>query len=565
MLMLHAANISLPLVCMGISSPWAQSYDPMHNWGLSTLLASLPLLVLLLTLLGPRLKAHYAAMAALVVALLITIGIFHMPAKLAVLATAYGAAYGLLPIFWIIFPVIFLYQLTVRAGRFNLLQESLVGITQDSRLQLLLIAFALGAFFEGAAGFGTPVAVCATILIGLGFPPLQAAGLSLIANTAPVAFGAVGIPAIALAGVTGLDLHILTRVIAALLTPFCVIVPFWLIWAFAGFKRMLEIWPAILVTGVTFATTQLLMARFHGPWLVDITAAVVTIAVFIAFLRVWQPKQILNAQLQTVPRLAQHADIGSFRSIRRAILPWFLLASFVVVWGTPRFTAILDAATTLHLAIPGLHHMVLHMPPAVAAPTAESAIFKFNWLSATGSGILIASLLAGFLMGLKPREIAAAFWHTVLSTRFSAITIASLIGLSYLTRFCGLDATLGLAFARTGIFYPFFGTIIGWLGTASTGSDTSSNILFGSLQKITSQQLGISPYIMAAANSGGGVMGKMIDAQSIVVSTTATESYGQEGTILRFVFIHSIGLVCLMGLLVSLIVHFPTLTRLILK
>ena len=547
-----------------LATPWLQNYDPLHHWWLSTLFAALPLLVLLLSLLGPKLHAHYAALAALAVALAIVIGIFHMPTSLALTAAVFGAAYGLFPIFWIIFPVLFLYRLTVRAGRFHLLQETLIGVTQDSRLQLLLIAFVLGAFFEGAAGFGTPVAVCGTILIGLGFPAIQAAGLSLLANTAPVAFGSVGIPTIALQGVTGLDLHLLTGVIASLLTPFCILIPFWLVCAFAGFKRTFQIWPPILLTGVIFASSQLAMAKLHGPWLVDMVASVLTMAALIAFLRIWHPAQSLDVNRRTIPHRANGLTLLDPASIRRAILPWFVLAACVTLWGTRAFSTRINALTTILIPIPGLNHMVLRIPPAVATAAPEAAVFTFNWLSAAGTGVFIAALIAGFLMGLKPREMIKELGHTAVATRFSAITIAALIGLSYLTRFCGLDATLGLAFARTGVLYPFFGTIIGWLGTASTGSDTSSNVLFGSLQKLTAQQLGISPYIMAAANAGGGVMGKMVDAQSIVVSTTATNSYGEEGNILRFVMVHSLAMVTLMGLLVSLVVHSPFLLHLLL-
>ena len=543
---------------------WMQSYDPAHHWWLSTFWAALPLVVLLAAMIGLRLKGHISALVALAVALIVTVGIFHMPIHLAALSTILGVGYGLFPIFWIVFPVIFMYQLTVRAGRFGLLQECLVGVTEDSRLQLLLIAFIFGAFFEGAAGFGTPVAVCGTILMGLGFLPLEAAGLALLANTAPVAFGALGTPVIALHGVTGLDTLALTRVVATLLTPFCVLVPFWLIWAYAGFKAMCEVWPAILVSGVTFGFTQLLVARFHGPWLVDISAAVISLGVFVLFLRAWKPKRILDAQRNDITHLPRSLKKNHASVVVRAAVPWLILTFFVTVWGTPRFTAWIDRLTTLRLPLAGLDRVVFRVPPVVPHPAAEAAVFTFNWLSATGSGIFVAALIAALVMGLRYRAILQVFWQTIVSTRFTMITIAALMGLAFVTRFCGLDATLGLAFARTGTFYPFFGTLIGWLGTASTGSDTSANVLFGSLQKFTAQQLGISPYIMASANSCGGVMGKMVAPQSVVVASTATDIYGSEGSILRFVFIHSLILACLMGMLVSLLVYFPSLTKLIL-
>jgi lactate permease len=567
-MMLFPESLTLLLVAVPDAAPavtaWMQAYDPAHHWWLSTFWAALPLVVLLAAMIGLRLKGHISALIALAVALAITVGIFHMPVHLAALSTILGAGYGLFPIFWIVFPVIFMYQLTVRAGRFGLLQECLVGVTEDSRLQLLLIAFIFGAFFEGAAGFGTPVAVCGTILLGLGFPPLEAAGLALLANTAPVAFGAMGTPVIALHGVTALDTLVLTRVVATLLTPFCILVPFWLIWAFAGFRAMREVWPAILVSGVSFGLTQLLVARFHGPWLVDITAGVISLCAFVLFLRVWKPKRILDAQRNDITHLPRSLKRNHAAVVARAAVPWVILTLFVTIWGTPTFATWVDRVTTLHVSVAGLDKVVFRVPPVVPHPVAEAAAFTFNWMSATGTGIFVAAIITAFVMGLRFRAIIQVFWHTVIATRFTMITIAALMGLAFVTRFCGMDATLGLAFARTGVFYPFFGTLIGWLGTASTGSDTSSNVLFGSLQKFTAQQLGISPFVMASANSCGGVMGKMVAPQSVVVASTATGIYGSEGTILCFVIIHSFILACLMGALVSILVYFPSLARLVL-
>jgi lactate permease len=548
-----------------LTSSWPQSYDPAHSWLLSAAWAALPLLVLLVAMAGLKIKGHIAALTGLGTALVIALAVFHMPARLALLATGLGAGYGLFPICWIVVPVLFLYQLTVRSGRFALLQECLVGVTEDGRLQLLLIAFAFGAFFEGAAGFGTPVAVCGTILIGMGFAPLQAAGLALLANTAPVAFGALGTPIVALHGVTGLDTLVLARVIGRLLTPFCVIVPFWLIWAFAGFGAMIEIWPAILVAGATFGGTQLLVATFHGPWLVDIFASVISMGVLIIFFRFWKPKRVLNASCRDVTHESRSVCASTTATVLRAALPWIILTLCVVLWGMPSFSRWIDATTSLKFPIAGLDQVSLRMPPAVPIPTAEAAVFNFNWLSATGTGIFLAAVLAGLLMGMRVRAIFHVFFETLVTVRFTLITIAALMALGFITRYCGMDATLGLAFARTGVFYPFFGTLIGWIGTASTGSDTSSNVLFGSLQKLTAQQLHISPYLMTSANSGGGVMGKMVAPQSIVVATTATETYGSEGSILRFVFLHSLALACMMGLVVSMLAHWPALTRLVLR
>ena len=542
---------------------WLQGYNPVGSWQLSTLIAALPVVVLLGSMAILRLKAHVAAIAGLITALLAAIAIFHMPARLAFTAAAYGAGYGVFPVCWIILPVIFLYDLTVQTGRFVTLQQSLTGITADSRLQLLLIVFALGSFFEGASGFGTPVAVCSAILISLGFRPLQAAGLSLLANTAPVAFGAMGIPIVALHGVTGLDLFALTRTTAIILLPFDLLVPFWLIWAFAGFAAMIEIWPAILVAGTTFASAQLLMAFWNGPSLVAIVAAAATIVVLVVFLRFWQPKRTLNVNREDITGQVRQAHGHTAATIFKAWLPWLVLSLVVFAWGLPRFSTGMDAKTTIKILVTGLHNVVLRVPPVVAAPTPEPAVFNLNWLSATGTGILFAALIAGLLMGLSPAELARSFVRTIYKIRFTLVTIAAMMAIGYLTRYCGLDATIGLAFARTGPLYPFFGTLIGWLGTASTGSDTSSNVLFGSLQTMTARQIGVAPILMASANAAGGVMGKMIAAPSVVVASTATETYGQEGSILRFVFLHSLALATLAGICVSLLAYVPLLAGLV--
>jgi lactate permease len=541
---------------------WEQGYDPTGRWIFSTAIAALPILVLLGAMAGLRLKAHIAAIAGLCTALAVAMGIFHMPARLAFTAAAFGAGYGLFPICWIIIPVIFLYDLTVKTGRFVTLQESLANITEDSRLQLLLIAFALGAFFEGACGFGTPVAVCGAILISLGFRPLQAAALTLLADTAPVAFGGLGIPIVALHGVTGIDLFSLSKTTALVLLPFYLLVPFWLIWAYAGFRRMLEIWPAILVASATFAAVQFGMAVWNGPSLAAITASAATIVALIVFLRFWRPRRVLNAAGldvtgQTRPRIAHSGD-----KIFKAWLPWLVLSLVVFAWGIPQFSRWLDG-TTVKLTVAGLDKLVYRVPPVVLHPAPEPAVFTLNWAAATGTGILVAALLAGLLMGLGLPALAGAFARTLLHLRFTIVTIAAMLAIGYITRYCGLDATLGLAFARTGALYPFFGTLIGWLGTASTGSDTSSNVLFGSLQTMTAQQIGVSPVLMASANAAGGVMAKMIAAPSVVVASTATQTYGQEGSILRFVFLHSLALAVLVGIFVYLLAYAHPLARLV--
>lgn len=536
---------------------WNQVYDPLNSAWLSTLAAAIPVVVMLVSLAFFHIKAHIAAGLGLLSALIVAIFAFSMPASTAVSAAFFGGANGLLPIGWIVLNVIFLYQLTERKGYFNILKESITGITQDRRLQLLLVAFSFGAFFEGAGGFGTPVAVTGALLIGLGFAPLAASGLSLIANTAPVAYGALGTPIIALAGVTGLDMLQLSGMVGRQLPLFSVLVPFWLIVAFCGFKGLRDIWPAVLIAGVTFAVPQYLISNFHGPWLVDVGAAIISMASLTLFLKVWKPKTIwtsASGKFGGANDAAPVAQASTFTraDIVKAWMPWLILSILVFIWGVPEWKKMLDGFSIVKIEWPALHKLVQKMPPVVAKAGAESAIYNLNWLSATGSGILIACVVSGLLMGYRVVELVKVYWSTIKLLKYSLLTICLMLSLGYVTRYSGLDSTLGLAFAKTGVLYPFFGTLLGWLGVALTGSDTASNVLFGGLQKTSAEQLGLNPVLMASANSSGGVMGKMIDAQSIVVAATATKWYGHEGEILRYVFWHSIALACLVGLVVTL-------------
>ena len=538
---------------------WQQIYNPFGNMIISTALAAIPVIVMLGALGFFHIKAHIAAGMGLVAALLVAVFAYGMPVDMAGRAALLGGFTGLLPIGWIVLNIIFLHQLTEQNGSFKVLQDSLSGITEDRRIQLLLIAFCFGAFFEGAAGFGTPVAVTAAILIGLGFSPLAASGLSLIANTAPVAFGALGTPVITLAQVHGYDLQQVTAMIGRQLPFFSLLVPFWLIWAFAGFKGMKEIWPAILVTGLSFAIPQYLVSNFMGPELVDIIAAIVSMVCLVAFLRVWQPRTVW-----TSPAL-RGRDISAaeakppqpvVRHSRQALIaawtPWIILSVFVFIWGLPPVKAWLNGIFSPRFPMEGLHNLVMKVPPVVPTPHPEAAIYTLNLLSATGTGILLAALVSALIMKYKPFEILRTFFRTVWLVKFSLLTIVLMLALGTLTRFSGTDTTLGLAFANTGVFYPFFGTLMGWIGVALTGSDTASNVLFGGMQKVAAEQLGLSPNLMGAANSSGGVMGKMIDAQSIVVASTATRWFDHEGDILRYVFFHSIALACLVGLYVTM-------------
>ena len=530
---------------------WSQAYDPFGNMLLSAGVAALPVFVLLGAIGLFEVRAHLAALMGLTAALVVAVVAYGMPLQMAGMAAIYGAGFGLLPIGWIILNVIFLYQLAQEKGEFEVLQRSIGAISDDRRLQLLFIAFSLGAFFEGAAGFGTPVAVTAAMLIGLGFSPLSASGLSLIANTAPVAFGALGTPIIALAAVTGLDLHDLSAMVGRQLTPFSILVPFWLIWAFVGWRKTIEVWPPILVAGVAFAIPQYLISNFHGPWLVNVVAAISSMVSLALFLKVWRPATPPMTIIPSEPSVRTAAAVSdTFGAVRRAWTPWLILAVFVFLWGTPQVRASLDGIWFEKMPVVGLHELVQKVPPVVAAPHAESAIYNLNLLSATGTGILIAAILSGLFLGYSFAGLARTYLRTLYLVRYSLITIACMMAIGFVTRYAGTDATLGLALANTGHAYPFFGTLIGWLGVALTGSDTSSNVLFGGLQRITAEQLGINPVLMAAANSSGGVMGKMIDAQSIVVASTATKWYGHEGSILRFVFFHSVALATLVGILV---------------
>jgi lactate permease len=540
---------------------WNQVYNPLGDAALSTLAAALPVVTLLALIASGKVRAPIAAIIALLVAIAVAVLIFTMPINLAIRASVLGAVFGFFPIGWIILNVIFLYRLTVERGVFETLQTTIGSVTADRRLQLLLIAFSFGAFFEGASGFGTPVAVTGAILIGLGFSPLAASGLSLIANTAPVAYGALGTPIAGLAQVTGLDPYLLGAMVGRQLPFFSLIVPFWLIWAFAGYRGMIQIWPAILICGVSFAVPQFLISNFINPWIVDIGASLISMACLILFLQVWRPKEIW-----TSPALRTHDDSAATMPKRPAgptekpttaqvwyaLMPWIIVCVVLLIWGSGWFKALVNPYATLNYAVPELHNVIQKVPPVAVKPTPEAAVFSFTWLTYTGSGMLIAAIISGFLMGFSPWRLIAVYARTIRIVLASLITISAMLAIGTLTRYSGIDATLGLAFAATGVLYPFFGTLLGWLGVALTGSDTASNVLFGNLQKITAEQLGLSPYLMGAANSSGGVMGKMIDAQSIVVASTATNWFGHEGSILRFVFFHSIALACLVGLLVML-------------
>lgn len=528
---------------------WTQTYNPLGSLLLSSLVAAIPVVILLGLLAFFHVRAHLAALAGLASAMLVAVIVYGMPFKLALAAAMNGAAFGLFPIGWIVLTAIFVYDITVETGQFEVVKRTIAGLADDRRIQVLLIAYSFGAFIEGAAGFGTPVAVSAAMLIGLGFKPLPAAGLSLIGNTAPVAFGALGTPIITLAKVTGLPLEQLSAMVGRQLPLFSLIVPFWLIWAMAGFRAMREVWPACLTAGGSFAIAQFLISNYHGPWVVDIAGAIASIFSMVILLRFWQPRQTWRFAADGTPDELRRPAVGE---AWRAWMPWIILSILVFLWGVPQTKQFLNGISMPEFAVPYLDQAIRRAPPVVAALKAEEARFTFNWLSATGTALLITGLVAGLALRLSPLRLARIFMGTFRRARLSLLTIAAMMALGFTTRFGGLDATMGLAFASTGWLFPFFSPLLGWLGVALTGSDTSSNVLFGNLQQVTAEQLGFSPVLAAGANSSGGVMGKMIDAQSIVVAGMATRQLGSEGVILRYVFFHSVAMAVLVGIFVMM-------------
>jgi lactate permease len=555
---------------------WIQSYDPFGHWWLSTLVAGLPILVLLGLLAGLKVRPHLAAFAGALTAIVVAILAFGMPVQLATMSFLFGVAFGLLKIVWIVIAAVYLYDISVETGQFEIMKQSVARITSDRRLQALLVAFCFGAFIEGAAGFGAPVAIAGAFMIGLGFQPFQAAALNLIANTAPVAWGAIGTPVHTLAAVSGLPESDLNAMLGRILPFTAVIVPFWLVRTMVSWAETFEVLPAILVVGVSFGVTQFFWSNYMDSNLVDIVAGVVSMVATLLFLRFWKPRKIWRfaderpappPATKIVPdQIDREWEVkGSSPEPRshtagqivRAWVPFAILSLFVLVWGLPKIKAAMGRATTPAFAqggweVPYLHKAVLRAAPVVVKPTPEKALFDFNWLTATGTGCFLAALLAGFVLGLSPGKLLRIFGRTLFRMRFAVMAMACMLGLGYVTRYSGMDAVLGLAFTRTGWLFPFFGTYIGWLGVALTGSDTASNALFGGLQRITAEQLNISPILMGAANSAGGVMGKMIDAQSIVIATSATNQVGNEGIIFRFVFWHSVALAGIVGLIVLL-------------
>ncbi len=525
---------------------WSQNYSPLPHWLLSTVVSSLPVLTLFFILLVLRKKVWISALAGMLMAVLLASLVFHMPASLITQATLLGFVFGFLRIAWIIIASIFLYHIAVETGQFQVMKESIATLSSDKRVQVILIAFCFGAFLEGTGGGGAPVAIAGAFLIGLGFPPFQAATLCLLANTAPVAWGGVGNPIRVLGLVTGLPEHDLNAMVGRILPPFSFILPLWLVRSMVDWKRTWEVLPALLVSGASFAGMQFCWSNFQESGLVDIVAAIFSLLVMVGFLKYWKPRQVMlvaNGESTMKPR--QHAPLAVFR----AWSPFLLTSAFIFVCGLPSLNKYLKISA-LTFPMPGLHNAVIRTPPVVPVPTPEPAMLDLNIFALPGTAVFAGAFVSAILFGMPLLRIMRVLGRTVRQLIPSLLAISFMVGLAYVTRYSGMDTVLGLSLTRTGWLFPFFGTLLGWLGVALTGTDAGSNALFGNLQKVTAEQLHLSPVLMAAANSAGGVMGKMIDAQSIVVASTATGQVGKEAAIFWAVFKHSIVLAVLVGLLV---------------
>ena len=524
---------------------WPQIYDPLGNWILSTLIASIPVLTLFFVLVVLKARVWVSALCGMLAAVLLALLIFKMPAALVAGAAGHGFIFGMLRIAWVIIASIFLYNIAVQTGQFQVMKDSIAGLSSDKRLQLVLIAFCFGAFLEGTGGGGAPVAIAGAFLIGLGFQPFQAAVLCLIANTAPVAWGGVGNPIRTLAGVTGLPEMQFSAMTGRILPPLSLILPLWLVRSMVGWKETLQVWPALLVSGLSFAGMQFYWSNYQESGLVDIVAAIFSLLGMVAFLKFWRPKEIMPVS-ENLPERHHHHTVGE---VLKGWAPFILASILIFVTGLPSVQKYLTF-DSLKTPMPALHNAVLKMPPVAAKPTPEDATVNLNILNLPGTAVFLGGFIAALLGGLPLGKTLRIFGRTFIEMIPSLAAISFMVGLAFVTRYSGMDTVLGLSLTGTGWFYPFFGTMLGWLGVALTGTDAGSNALFGNLQKVTAEQLGLSPILMGAANSAGGVMGKMIDAQSIVVSSAATQQQGNEAAIFKAVFWHSLVLATLVGLIV---------------
>jgi lactate permease len=551
---------------------WQQNYEPVNgSLGLSAAIAAIPILVLFVLLGVMRKPAWVAALGALISAIVVALVGYGMPAQLALISALYGAAFGIFPIAWIVFASIMLYRLTVDTGKFEIIKDSIGGLTNDRRLQAMFIAFSFGAFIEGAAGFGAPVAISGAMLAGLGFSPFYAAGICLLANTAPVAFGSIGIPVTTLANVTGLPVLALSAMVGRLCAMVSVIIPAYLIVVMTGPKRALEVLPAIVACGLSFAGMQFYVSNTLGPELTDILSSLTCIIVMVLVLKVWSPRNILrldgDTPLTATPRRYSMGELVAAWS------PYMLLVVFVLMWGEPGIKASINrwsdgllpqslpqSATLLNgLLVPGLHNMIMRIPPVTAEPTPYAAAFEFNWASASGTACFLATIAAAMLLRVSPRRFLNVYKATFKQLSKPMLTIAFMLALAYVMNYSGMTTTLGLALAASGGLFPFFSATLGWLGVFLTGSDTSANALFGNLQVVTANALGLNPVLTASVNSAAGVMGKMISVQSIAVAVAATGmTSADESRLFRFTLKHSIILMAVMGVFSMLFAYvFP--------
>ena len=539
---------------------WQQIYDPLNNIWLSSLIAAIPIIFFFVALAVIRMKGYLAGTITVVLALLVSILFYKMPVGMALAAAGDGFLFGLWPIAWIIITAVFLYKVTVKTGQFEIIRASVVSVTEDQRLQMLLVGFSFGAFLEGAAGFGAPVAITAALLVGLGFNPLYAAGLCLITNTAPVAFGAMGIPIIVAGQVTGIDAFKIGAMAGRQLPLLSLLIPFWVIMIMDGWRGVRETWPAILVCGGTFAVTQFLTANFIGPELPDITSALVSLVSITVFLKFWKPKNIFRFPGQEVTIKAESHAVGT---VFKAWSPFAILTIFVTVWSLKPFKALFGkggdlAWTVINTPVPMLDKLVIKMPPIVNMPTPYGAVYSFNWLAATGTAILLAAIVSILVLRMKPVDAIKTFGSTLNDLKLPVFSIGMVLAFAYIANYSGLSATLALLLAGTGIAFPFFSPFLGWIGVFLTGSDTSSNALFCNLQANTAHQIGVSDTLMVAANSSGGVTGKMISPQSIAVACAAVGLVGKESDLFRFTLKHSLLLAALVGVMTTLQAYFFT-------
>jgi lactate permease len=523
---------------------WQQVYDPFGKKLLSTAISALPVLTLFFVLIGLKKRVWVAALSGLVMAVALALLVFKMPAVLVTTAAAHGFIFGLLRIAWIVVGSIFLYNVASETGQFQIMKDSIAGLSSDKRLQLVLIAFCFGAFLEGTGGGGAPVAIAGAFLMGLGFSPFQSATLCLLANTAPVAWGGVGNPIRTLGGVTGLPEFQFSAMAGRILPPLSLILPFWLVRSMVGWRETFQVWPALLVSGLSFAGMQFYWSNYQDIGLVDVVAAVFSLLMTTLFLRFWKPRTLMP-----VSELLVSPKRHSAAQVLKGWSPFIVASVLIFVTGLPSMAKYLNF-DGLRTPMPYLHNAVLKMPPVAPKPTPEDATVNLNFVGIPGTVVFVAGLVAALLARLPLAKIVRLFKATVLQMMPSLLAISFMVGLAYVTRYCGMDTIMGLSLTGTGWFYPFFGALLGWLGVALTGTDAGSNALFGNLQKVTAEQLSLSPILMGAANSTGGVMGKMIDAQSIVVASSATNQQGQEAAIFKAVFWHSIALACLVASIV---------------